>query len=321
MKYINWQKTIELLLASLPGTILAYYFHDRFWLSASLIAVCVVIPVGTSHQNAIVALFHASCVFVLSILLYYNLAHWGLYLFILMFMGLIFAIIETDNPSFKEVSTWTFIATIYVSIRLHGIYNFHANYLWLLYVIILLSICLAILPFSRIPTIKIAPLILHHSKFLLYLKYCLPLCFSVLIWKEYHPPEVEWFIWASLSVLNLNYQEAQAKLQQRLWGGGAGILLGLMIIPLVPHSELISYVLYILILLSFRLFYKYLYCYFFRCLLITLFAGNDFQTMGKIRLMSIFVGGVLGVLCSWIIIQLNQFFQIYYCKNKNNITS
>lgn len=313
--YINWRKTAELLIASLPGAIFAYKFNDQFWFSASLIAVCAIIPIGTSHQNFFLALLHASYIFAMSILLYYNSEQWLLYLFILTMMGLIFAVVETDNPHFKDVSTWTFISVIYISIRLHGRYNFNAGHLGGLYLLILLSIFASIISFARYDRISIHPIVIHHSKILHYFKYFPPLILSILVWKIYNPPEVEWFIWASLSVLNIDYLEARTKMEQRLWGGGFGIALGLLIMPLLPKLAILNYVFYVLILVSFRLFYKYLHCYIFRCFLIVLFSGVEFQSMGKIRIMSILIGGMLGLACSWLISHGDSYLKRHYCRH------
>ena len=40
---------------------------------------------------------------------------------------------------------------------------------------------------------------------------------------------------------------------------------------------------------------------YFRCFLIVLFSGVEFQSMGKIRIMSIFDWWILGLACSWLI--------------------
>jgi len=233
-----------------------------------------------------------------------------LYLIILCCISVFFAMMEVDNPSFIEISTWTFIAVIYMSLRMHGDYHFEQNHLSGLYLLIMASVLISLILTKRdYKYVKLYKINLEKIYMFYYIKYIPSLTIAVIIWQTYHPPEVEWFMWATISVLNVDFAQAKTKMYQRVIGGMIGCIGGMAIMPFIPPSEVLTYVFYILILMSFRLFYKYLYCYTFRCFLIVLFSGIEFQHNGETRILSIIIGGFVGLACSWLIVQGNTYLQ------------
>jgi uncharacterized membrane protein YccC len=135
-------------------------------------------------------------------------------------------------------------------------------------------------------------------------KYILPVTIAVLIWHIFDLQEPQWIFWSSLSVVYPELDDTILKLKQRsfgvLLGAGGGLIIGLIL----PNSIIVTYVCFIMIMLSLKMFQDYFPGFLFRCFFVVLYAGNLSSEIALIRLSNVVIGGLIGALCTLLLIKI-----------------
>lgn len=296
-----------ILSAIAPGLIYSIYTHELVWLIAAFFSVCCVLPYTVSHANKYLTVLSAIILFITTSLVSYCLkTNWVYLLIFLLILAIIIGFVDNIHSQFKNFSSWFLIGAIYGGVKLseNGINNH--QFLGII-ILVFISVGLVITCFSAdIPKIKIMLRGTKHIDFIYNFKFVLPVFFSVLAWHMLHLREPEWIFWSSLTVVNTEFSSSVFKFKQRVYAGIIGAVLGIATGMLLPHNIYTTYVCFILIMLSLRLFKDYFPGYLLRTFVIVFYAGSHSLDLAFIRLGNVALGGIIGVICCYLIIQLHS---------------
>ncbi len=299
----------RLFLAILPGVFTSVLSNQHFWLAASFLATCGILPYSVSHANRNLAILNVLIIcllaFMVKILLGYN---WVYLLIYLVIVSLIAGIADNYDKSLRSISSWLLIGTVYGGIKLN---EFQLNSFRFIIIILLtvLGIALAsLIPAKKPIDFKWKYISRQSPEYVLNYKYVLPTISSILIWHFFHLNELEWIFWSSLSVVSPELDSAFTKLQQRLWGVVIGVGLGFTLGQALPTQNIvILYFCFIIIILSLRMFKDYFPGFILRCFVIVIYAGNHFNEIAFARLTNVILGGIVGIVMTIVIVKIYNY--------------
>ena len=308
---INKLRFFEVFLTILPGLIMAMVSSNDIWLLCCFYSVCGMMPFHFSYNNRLSSIIHAVVIFILSIYLGILLNKTQvLFCLNLILLSLALGYIEFYNQWMKTAVSYLYIGIIYSSFKLQHVNLSHTQDAQIL-LLSIFSIILG-LAFSLKPRPQQSFLFNYNfDNFIYYIKYVIPVAICLLFWQLFNTKEAEWLIWSSLSVFNLEFNQSKRKINYRLRGCLMGVTIGLILSQIIPSNNFLTYCYFTGILISLRTFNNYLVAFTVRCALIILFANHNFIEIGTYRLSNIFIGGVIGLIASWL-------FDIYLKFLKNN---
>ncbi|WP_119342665.1 FUSC family protein [Facilibium subflavum] len=298
---IDTRNALKLILISIPGTLLAFFLHQPFWMLTTFYAIAATIPYGT-HKSYNLALLTLIFLFAATVLLDFLLTQSGIYfIIILSILSLVIGFIETHNPQFKTIGAYLFIGIIYASFEAR-IYLTTPTFftLTLLLLVSILSLLLGFLINEKDKTNDFhINVIFSKANLLDYYVYFIPLLTTMIIWYFFDIAQPQWLMWSSLSVASLSIKQSRKKIQQRLLGGCIGVPLGLLIVFLLQGGNIvIHYLSFIGIMFTLRGIKKYTLAFASRCFFVVIFAGSHSLHIGGIRLLDVIIGGSVGLASS-----------------------
>ncbi|MEI6286571.1 MAG: FUSC family protein [Bacillota bacterium] len=314
MVNINKRGALEIVISILPGIIFTWLTGRDYYLIASFFAVCALIPYNKSYFNRYYSFIHLVLIFAIGELMANAMqsGEYWLYAVIMGTVGLICGYLELNNPSLRKAASWIMIGTIYSSFKFPNIPASQYTAANLISILLLAAASLALALLVNKPK---SAHINYNFKFssrdcLLYFRIVFPVLIAFIVWRAFDIQEAEWLLWSSISVANIELEAAKTKAKHRLLGGAAGIILGFAVALILPASQLLNYVLFTCMMLTFRVFDKYYISFTARCFFIVLYANNHFM-IGCTRITNVLIGAVIGYLCSLVLIKLQQRQSIY----------
>lgn len=310
----NWQidrTWIKILVcAILPGIAVSIYTQQMLWTVGAFLAACGIIPYLTSYSARWLALFNLLLICALAYVVKYLLiiSIWPLTLGFLIVLAGAAGTFDNIHPQLRSLSSWLIIGTIYGGVKLS---EYSLSMIDLAGIIILAcwGIVLAISFFkSEAKQVELKLVDYRHPDFMFNFKYILPIALSGLIWYVYKIKEPEWLLWSSLSVVNTELNLLVEKFRQRVIGATIGVGLGLIVGLLLPHSQWVAYICFIMIILSLRGFKDYFTGYFVRSFFVILYAGNHSLEIALLRSSNVIIGGIIGVLATSALLYAHQYY-------------
>lgn len=310
----NWQidrSWIKILLcAILPGIAVSIYTQQMLWTVGAFLAACGIIPYLTSYSARWLALFNLLLICALAYVVKYLLilGIWPLTLgFIIVLSGAV-GTFDNIHPQLRSLSSWLIIGTIYGGVKLSE-YPLSLSDLLGIIILAFFGILFTISLFkSKVKQVKLKLVDYRNPDFMFNFKYVLPIALSGLIWYAYKIKEPEWLLWSSLSVVNTELNLLFEKFRHRLIGATIGVGLGVIVGLLLPHSQSVAYICFIMIILSLRGFKDYFTGYFVRSFFIILYAGNHSLEISLLRSSNVIIGGVIGVLATSALLYVHQYY-------------
>lgn len=308
---ITW--ILQLLLATLPGFIIAILTREALWLDASFLAACTLLSYSAIHSQRALALVNLLIIFILASSLAATLK-WGWVYSIPLLISLAVFTGWLDNlhKNLRTLSSWLFIGCIYGGIKFSEIKPDSLE-LTLIFLIALVGVLLAIFLINKpFAVFSLDFSAWHSTGLVLNFKYLMPVISGLLFWHWFHIREPQWILWSSLSVVYPELETSTRKFKQRLSGVILGASLGVAVIQIIPAwNPLASYCCFVLIILSLRMFKDYFPGFILRCFLIVLYAGSQGAETALVRSSNVLIGGLTGIFWTWILIQINN----WYCTN------
>ncbi len=310
----NWQidqSWIKILLcAILPGVMVSIYTGQMFWTVGAFLAACSIIPYMTSYSARWIALLNLLLICALAYVIKYLLilSIWPLTLGFIIILAGVAGILDNIHPQLRSLSSWLIIGTIYGGVRLSE-YPLSLSDLLGIIILAFCGIVLAISLFkSKVKQVNIKLVDYRNPDFMFNFKYVLPIALSGLIWYTYKIKEPEWLLWSSLSVVNTELTLLFEKFRHRIIGATIGVGLGLIVGLLLPHSQWVAYICFIMIILSLRGFKDYFTGYFVRSFFVILYAGNHSLEISLLRSSNVIIGGIIGVLATSALLYVHQYY-------------
>lgn len=298
---INKKKTLSLAVSMLPGLIFSIITTDDYYLLASFLSVCAIIPYGEAHSSKITSVSYALMIALEVPIVYFLLDHWVMFLLFMVIHCFIFAVLERENKHLKSMTSWWVIGVTYSGFKLATpSIGFVLPQYYYVVICSLIGVITGLMFSSSqhfsLPAFKIKKEYLNY-----YIKYPIGFISTITLWHYFNIPEGEWFIWSCFSVLSLDFKKASQKYKHRLIGVFIGIACGMIVANLIPYSEYLHYIYLACILLTLRLFKNYLYSFMTRCFFIMLYASSNFLSIGVYRIMDIMLGGAIGMAVSYVL--------------------
>lgn len=303
-----WIKMIS--LAIMPGVIISIFTGDFLWLIPSFLATCSLLPYTKSHNSSTLALANALLIFALIYLV--TLSNNWIYLLVLYsVLALIAGTIDNINSDLRAFTAWLMIGTIYGGEHLLHYHLTNEQIIFIL-ALTLFSIELATVFHPRKSTpIKFEWIPLSNKKFIFNFKYLTPMVITLIICHYFNVHEPRWMLWSSLSVVYPELESAILKMKNRFIGVLIGASSGLVVGLLLPNSSIVTYVCFIMTMLSFRMFDDYFIGFLMRCFFVVLYAGNDSTSIALIRLSNVIIGGLIGMICTYGLVKIYQHNAFY----------
>jgi hypothetical protein len=296
-----------LFIAIMPGVIFSIFSGQLFWLTSSFLAVCSILPYLISSKKRLFSLTNAIIIFSLIYLVIISLGAGWIYLLILLsVLSLIAGFLDNMDEELHGYTTWLTIGTVYGGEKLA---HYHLNLeQWIFMILLtLLGIGCAIFFYSdKIISKSFDSKIASTKKFIFNFRYLFPVVISVLVCHYFNIREPQWMLWSSLSVVYPNFESVLLKMKHRLLGVSIGVSCGLLIGMLLPSSEIVTYICFVMIMLSFGMFEDYAPCFLTRCFFIVLYAGNDSPEIALTRLSNVIIGGIIGIVCTFLLSKIDQ---------------
>ena len=309
MVNINKRGALEIIISVLPGIVFAWWSGREYYLIASFFAVCALIPYNKSYFNRYLPFIHLLVIFVVGELMARTLqsAEYWLYALIMGAVGLVCGYFEFNNPKFRKAVSWIMIGIIYSSFKFPHIPASQYTPATLVSILLLAAASLALALLVTKPILATTRLKFSFSSrhILFYLRIVVPVLLAFVVWRIFDIQEAEWLLWSSISVANIELDAAKTKAKHRLLGGAAGIIAGFAVALILPANQLLNYVLFTCMMLTFRVFDKYYIAFTSRCFFIVLYANNHFM-IGCTRITNVLIGAVIGYLCSLALVKLQQ---------------
>ncbi|WP_159084623.1 FUSC family protein [Dongshaea marina] len=122
----------------------------------------------------------------------------------------------------------------------------------------------------------------------------------------------QWVIWSSVSVSTGELESMHRKLRHRSLGAIIGLALGIGWMFLIPQHSQINGLAAMLIPLT-LVIRSYPVSFTSRCMLIAIAAGtlSQSETIATLRMLNVMAGGIIGVLCAYLMMQLSHYYQAY----------
>ena len=315
MVSINKRGALEIIISVLPGIVFAWLTGRDYYLIASFFAVCALIPYNKSYFNRYYPFIHLVLIFGIGELMANALQsgeYWR-YFMIMGAVGLLSGYLEFNNPSLRKAASWIMIGVIYSSFKFPHIPASQYTAANLISILLLAAVSLALALLVNKPKLSH---ISYKFKFssrdcLLYFRIVFPVLIAFVVWRIFDIQEAEWLLWSSISVANIELEAAKTKAKHRLLGGAAGIIVGFAVALILPVSQLLNYLLFTCMMLTFRVFDKYYIAFTTRCFFIVLYANNHFM-IGCTRITNVLIGAVIGYLCSLVLVRFQQRYEKNY---------
>lgn len=304
----NWIKI--LLCAILPGVTVSIYTQQMLWTVGAFLAACGIIPYLSSYSARWIALFNLLLICALAYVVkdLLILGIWPLTLGFVIVLAGVAGTVDNIHPQLRSLSSWLIIGTIYGGVKLSE-YSLSMSDLAGILTLAFLGIVLAISLFkSDAKQVKLKWVDYRDPDFMFNFKYILPIALSGLIWYAYKIKEPEWLLWSSLSVVNTELNLLFEKFRQRIIGATIGVALGLIVGLLLPHSQWVAYICFVMIILSLRGFKDYFTGYFVRSFFVILYAGNHSLEIALLRSSNVIIGGMVGVLATSALLYVHQYY-------------
>jgi uncharacterized membrane protein YccC len=304
---LNYSWIKMLLIAIMPGVLISILREEPLWLTSSFIAVCSILPYTMCHNSRFLALANTLliCALIYLVIIAFK-ANWLYLLVVLLVLALIAGVVDNMHKDFSHFTKWLIIGTVYGGERLIN-YQLSLEHVWYLLILTLFSVGLVVFTYTK--EMNPVPFKWIHSsdkRFIFNFKYLFPVLISVLILHYFKLKEPQWMFWSSLSVVFPDFEDVKLRVKQRFYGVSIGALTGLLIGFLLPYSQIITYGCFIMIMISFRMFKDYFPGFLFRCFFVVLYAGNQSVEIALFRLSNVFIGGIIGLICSLILMRIYQ---------------
>jgi hypothetical protein len=310
----HWRGFIEMLIAIMPGFIIASINHDIIFLFISFMSACAIMPAGNSYNHITSVIIHLATIFIISYTLMLLLLHnVPLACALMIIIGLVMGYIEHGNPLMRSANSFVFIGIIYPAFHLSTVNIGIAQYFFMFICSLISILCaLIVFPIKRIHW-------RYHQQYCVadlvyYCKYAVPITITILLWQALQIQEPQWLIWSSLSVLILNLEDAKQKTHDRLRGAILGVSCGLLLSSILHSAMTDDSALLgcysMVALISLRAITKYFIAFSTRCAMAVLFTQSGSNlAMGEYRLLNIFIGGIIGIAVAFS-------YSIYYSARK-----
>jgi hypothetical protein len=305
--HLNFTRIIVLFIAILPGVMFSIFSGQLSWLTSSFLAVCSILPYLISYKKRLFSLTNALIIFSLIYLVTISLGFGWIYLLILLsVLSLIAGFLENRDEGLRGYTTWVMIGTVYGGEKLAP-YHLNLEQWIFMGILTLIGIGCAIFFYSKKILGKSFNSEVESTKNFIYnFRYLCPVVFSVLICHYFDVREPQWMLWSSLSVVYPNFESVILKMKHRFFGVSIGTSCGLLIGLLLPSSEIVTYICFVMIMLSFGMFEDYALCFLTRCFFVVLYAGNESTEIALIRLSNVVIGGIIGIVCMFFLSKIDQ---------------
>ena len=304
----NWVKI--LFCAVLPGLVVSIYTHEMLWTLGSFLAACGIIPYTTSYDKRWIALFNMLVICALAYVVKYLLALniWPLTLGFIVLLAAVAGTIDNIHPQLRSLSAWLVIGTIYGGVKLSE-YPLAINQLLGIIALAFLGVLLVIALFkSEVKQIELKLVHYSHPDFMFNFKYVAPIGIAGLIWYAFKIKEPEWLLWSSLSVVNTELNLLFEKFRQRAIGVVIGVVAGLGVGLLLPHSQIVAYTCFVVIIIGLKCFKDYFTGYLVRSFFVILYAGNHSLEIALLRSSNVLIGGLIGVVATSALLYVHQYY-------------
>ena len=299
-------------LAIAPGFIMSLLTLNPMWLVSSFLSAAGVLPYSSSHSSRKFALLNIVIICSMAYIikgLFLN-HHWIMLLTILVVMALIMGFVDNEDPHYRSLSTWLIIGSVYGGAKLNEVV-FSYPQLMIVIALAVLGVVLVLI-FIRPDVYPKKPTFIsyHHPSFIFNFKYVLPVIITTSLWYAYNIQDPEWFIWSSLTVVFTQFDTMFLKYQHRIIGVSFGVLAGILVSMLLPHSLVITYICFIGTMFSLRSLKDYLPAHVMRCFIVVVFAGNvEHQSVEAAiwRFSNVIIGGTIGFLCTLALMKLHLY--------------
>jgi len=305
--HLNFTRIKMLLIAIFPGLFVSICTGNLLWLTASFLTVCSILPYTSSHNSRMLVFIHAFLIAAVIYLVVFALRvnHYYL-LLILPALAIVAGSIDNIHENLRSFSSWLIIGGVYGGVELSE-NTFSLNELIYLMLLTLISLSVVVFLFSkRVNPIRFRPVMPSNPQFIFNFKYVMPVIIITLIWVCFNLHEPQWAFWSSLSVVYPDMQDALVKLKQRAYGVLLGAGLGLLIGLLLPHSIIITYLCFVMIMLSLRMFQDYFPGFILRCFFAVLYAGNLSTRVAFVRMSDVILGGIIGITCTFLLVKIRH---------------
>jgi len=307
---INWRWVIMLSVAVMPGVLTSLITGKLMWLVASFLAVCGVIPYSASHNSRILTLFNSILICIVAYILHWLLSiNWQYFLMATVCLAFATGILDNGHANFRVLSSWIIIGCVYGSIKLGEYPLSTGDFVCIIGLACIGAVMVMVLPLTH-PSVDVRLTLvpLKDKQFLFNFKYIIPSLLAILAWHYFRLEEPEWIIWSALSVTYPEISDVILKFKQRAIAGSAGVACGLIAGLIIPHSLVVTYLCFIFICLSLKMFNDYFPGYLLRSFLAVLYAANHGSWQIAVsRISDVIIGGIIGVVSAYL-------FHFIYCK-------
>lgn len=296
-----------LSVALFPGLLVSVCSGNLLWLMVSFITVCSILPYTVGNNSRGLVFVHVFLIAVIIYLVEFALRVNIYYLLIILpILALAAGCIDNSNKTLRSFASWLIIGGVYGGVKLRH-YNFSQQEFVYFVILTLISLCAVVFIFSReVVPIKVKLIKPFDPKFIFNFKYVLPITIAVLIWIKFNLQEPQWIFWSSLSVVYPELENAIVKVKQRVSGALLGAGFGLFIGLLIPNSIVITYICFIMIMFSLRMFKDYFPGFVLRCFFVVLYAGSLSTEIAFIRISNVILGGIIGISCTFLLAKIYQ---------------
>jgi hypothetical protein len=311
LNQLNIRTTLRLLLAILAGVILALVLQEKDWLLVSFLATVGIVPYGTSHTNGRAAFMSLTLIFMAALFFSSFVVDEKIVFMVFMcILAIIIGFLDTCNPKLKSLGSWFFIGIIYLSFKMMKINHTSLFFSFLIYIVTCTSCAIALIIKEEKPIALKFSLNFQFEDIIEYLKYFLPVAVTLVLWSFFNIKKPEWLIWSSITVTHMDLVKTHKKIRDRFVGGVIGVMTGLVIAEIMPYNSILIYVYFIGVLLSLRVFKKYIYGFMTRCFFVVLCAYTCYPSIAKIRLINVIGGGIIGYISVFILLKIRERLKI-----------
>ncbi|MDC0534442.1 FUSC family protein [Francisellaceae bacterium] len=302
-RYFYPQKAFAVAVSILPGLILGYIQANNFYFFACLLSISSIMPYQVSFNKRRYSIMLFLFLYLSSVVGACLLKQSpSIFWLVILIISAILGFLEANMDYLKKLDGWIFIGLLYGSYEL---YQYHSSISYVDYAIVLVVGSIQVFIYSLIlksvdlPRIFILEFkwneLIHYSKYILYF------ITALLVFHGIKANQPQWYFWSGLSVLSLEVTNAKQKIKDRILSGIIGLILGYITLQFIPTSLGLMVFSYMGIMLSLVAFKKYTHNFGVRCYFIVIVAGSQAFMMGTVRFTDIFIGGLVGLVMSYIL--------------------
>ncbi len=325
-----WPEMSFAALSLIPIFLCAWLFDNILFLKVGLITISLFISANRLKYSFLIMTLHYSLILIGFSLLYLFLntkAIAFVFLCALMAWGCIY--LAHFGNKLRTVGNYTFIPAVYLACEIYQNLSSQQEWLKSYWQFVKLT------PLAWI-TLALFYVLFRHKLFLTtsstkYKNYPFPdkgepikncwlpsiaifisVFVSALLATTLSIENPEWLIWSTASVITSEPRASHQKFLQRFLGACLGIILGIGISQLIPHTELIYSLAVLGIMLTLTSFKNYFIGFASRCFFITIaaFAISTSSHVALIRVENVLLGGIIGLIFLNFINYLMQRFNL-----------